>query len=49
VETPREGTLLNRGLSSQRGVLLPPLESAIERFLNDCEMPSKRSLAIAAE
>jgi dTDP-4-dehydrorhamnose reductase len=49
VETPSEGTLLNRGLSSQWGVLLPPLESAIERFLNDCEIPSKRSLAIAAE
>ena len=29
---------LNTALTSQRGVLLPPLESAMERFFRDSEV-----------
>jgi dTDP-4-dehydrorhamnose reductase len=28
----------NTALTSERGLLLPPLDSAIDRFFNDCEI-----------
>ncbi len=39
IATPRpEERPLNRALTSGRGVLLPPLESAMERFFRDSEV-----------
>jgi dTDP-4-dehydrorhamnose reductase len=45
------GPVLNRALTSERGVLLPPLESAIERFVRDSEVDwvGRDSPAVAAE
>jgi dTDP-4-dehydrorhamnose reductase len=41
----------NRALTSERGVLLPPLDSAIDRYVRECEFPWDESdvPAVAAE
>jgi len=39
-------------MTSERGVLLPPLESALDRFFRDCEIDwamDGKPLSIAAE
>ena len=38
LEQAGAGPVLNTSLSSERGLLLPPLESAVERFFRDCEV-----------
>jgi dTDP-4-dehydrorhamnose reductase len=47
---PEDGTL-NRALTSERGVLLPPLDSAIDRYLRESEIAwDERDIpAVAAE
>jgi dTDP-4-dehydrorhamnose reductase len=41
----------NTALSSERGLLMPPVESALDRYLRDCEIPWRESagFALAAE
>jgi hypothetical protein len=48
----RGGELRNVALQSRRGALLPPLASALDRFVLDCEVdwaPKPATLQIAAE
>jgi dTDP-4-dehydrorhamnose reductase len=46
-----EAESLNTALSSERGILLPPLESALERFFHDSEVDwaASEALSVAAE
>jgi len=50
VETP-DAESLNTALSSERGILLPPLESALDRFFRDSEVDwaASDALSVAAE
>jgi dTDP-4-dehydrorhamnose reductase len=46
-----EGGILNTALDSERGLLLPPFESAFDRFFNDSEISwsAEDTLSVAAE
>jgi dTDP-4-dehydrorhamnose reductase len=51
VITPtREQPALNTALTSERGLLLPPLDNALDRYLRDCEVAwSHEAMTVAAE
>jgi dTDP-4-dehydrorhamnose reductase len=38
VDVDAEAPVLNMALSTRRGSILPPLESALDRFFRDCEL-----------
>jgi dTDP-4-dehydrorhamnose reductase len=45
----RNGPALNTALTSERGVLLPNFEGALDRYVRDCEAPWTSGRVMAAE